>query len=570
MWPQLKKRSRAAASGSPSSRSAVALILLLLLLVGGAFIPGRWIRDTSTMRETSPIIMAQNLIINPIVDHQPPPRPSQSLPTIPKAEQAPAATTNQTTMNQANPIVDLRAPPLQPLLPSIPEPQQAPAAIVPPFACPTGNQTGNEICRSANPTLRIPAPTLSLPHSSSCPDYFRWIHEDLRPWKSTGITRKMVERARRTANFRLVVLNGKAYVQRYCHSFQTRDVFTIWGILQLFRRYPGRIPDLDLMFDCVDWPIVRASDYRRRNASAPPPLFRYCGDESTLDIVFPDWSFWGWAEINIKPWEVLRSELKDGNGRVRWMDREPYAYWKGNPAVATTRQDLLRCNVSEAHDWNARLYAQDWLKESREGFKESDLANQCIHRYKIYIEGSAWSVSEKYILACDSLALLVTPKYYDFFTRGLMPLQHYWPIRDDDKCRSIKFAVDWGNSHKQKAQAIGKEASNFILEKVKIDYVYDYMFHLLNEYAKLLRYKPTIPEGSVELCAESMACSAKGPEKKFMTESLVGSANDSGPCMMPPPYSTSEVRMIAKRKANAMKKVEMWEQRARESQDNKV
>ena len=71
-------------------------------------------------------------------------------------------------------------------------------------------------------------------------------------------------------------------------------------------------------------------------------------------------------------------------------------------------------------------------------------------RYKIYIEGSAWSVSEKYILACDSLALLVTPKYYDFFTRGLMPLQHYWPIRDDDKCRSIKFAVDWGNSHKQK------------------------------------------------------------------------------------------------------------------------
>ncbi|RWW12468.1 hypothetical protein BHE74_00036497 [Ensete ventricosum] len=429
------------------------------------------------MGETSPIIMARNLIINPIVDHQTPPSPPQSLPSIRKAEQAPAAaTTNQTTMSQANPIVHLRAPPLQPL-PSIPEPEQAPEAIVPPFACLSGNQTGNEICRSANP-LPIPAPSLSRPHSSSCPDYFRWIHEDLRPWKSTGITRKMVERARRTANFRLVVLNGKAYVQRYCHSFQTRDVFTIWGILQLFRRYPGRIPDLDLMFDCVDWPIVRASDYRRRNASAPPPLFRYCGDESTLDIVFPDWSFWGWAEINIKPWEVLRSELKDGNDRVRWMDREPYAYWKGNPAVATTRQDLLRCNVSESHDWNARLYAQ--------------------------------------------------------------------------------------------AQAIGKEASNFILEKVKMDCVYDYMFHLLNEYAKLLRYKPTIPEGSVELCAESMACSVNGLEKKFMTESLVRSASNSSPCMMPPPYSTSEVRMIARRKANTMKKVEMWEQRARESKDNNV
>lgn len=71
-------------------------------------------------------------------------------------------------------------------------------------------------------------------------------------------------------------------------------------------------------------------------------------------------------------------------------------------------------------------------------------------RYKIYIEGTAWSVSEKYILACDSMTLFVKPKYHDFFTRGLMPVQHYWPIRDDDKCRSIKFAVDWGNSHKKK------------------------------------------------------------------------------------------------------------------------
>ena len=70
-------------------------------------------------------------------------------------------------------------------------------------------------------------------------------------------------------------------------------------------------------------------------------------------------------------------------------------------------------------------------------------------RYKIYIEGRGWSVSEKYILACNSLTLFVKTRFYDFFTRGLMPLQHYWPIRDDNKCRSIKFAVDWGNNHMQ-------------------------------------------------------------------------------------------------------------------------
>lgn len=73
-----------------------------------------------------------------------------------------------------------------------------------------------------------------------------------------------------------------------------------------------------------------------------------------------------------------------------------------------------------------------------------------MNRYKIYVEGLAWSVSQKYILACDSMALLVNPHYYDFFTRSLLPTVHYWPINENDKCKSIKFAVDWGNKNAKK------------------------------------------------------------------------------------------------------------------------
>lgn len=129
-----------------------------------------------------------------------------------------------------------------------------------------------------------------------CPNYFRWIHEDLRPWNATGITRDMVERAKKTAHFRLIIVKGKAYIEKYRKSIQTRDKFTIWGILQLLRRYPGKLPDLELMFDCDDRPVIRSRDYRGPNTAGggPPPLFRYCGDEWTMDIVFPDWSFWGW------------------------------------------------------------------------------------------------------------------------------------------------------------------------------------------------------------------------------------------------------------------------------------
>ncbi|XP_028773397.1 O-glucosyltransferase rumi homolog isoform X1 [Neltuma alba] len=413
-------------------------------------------------------------------------------------------------------------------------------------------------------------PTSSDDHdrqgAGTCPEYFRWIHEDLRPWAHTGITEEMVKRAKRTANFKLVIVGGKAYVETYTKAFQTRDVFTLWGILQLLRRYPGKVPDLELMFDCVDWPVIRTVDYSGPNATEPPPLFRYCADDATLDIVFPDWSFWGWPEVNIKPWERLLGELKEGNKRTKWTKREPYAYWKGNPAVAETRQDLLKCNLSQAHDWNARLYSQDWISESRQGFKKSDLASQCTHRYKIYIEGSAWSVSEKYILSCDSVTFLVTPHYYDFFTRGLLPLHHYWPIKEDDKCRSIKFAVDWGNTHKKKAQEIGKAASDFVQEELKMEYVYDYMFHLLSSYAKLLRYKPRVSEKAVELCAEAMVCKAEGLEKKFMMDSMVKAPSNSNPCTLPPPYDPPSLHHHLRRKQGSLLQVESWQRKYWEKQ----
>ncbi|KAL9682149.1 hypothetical protein QQ045_013942 [Rhodiola kirilowii] len=366
----------------------------------------------------------------------------------------------------------------------------------------------------------------------------------------------MIERARPTACFRLTIADGRVYIERFRPSYQSRAEFNIWGILQLLRRYPGKLPDLVLMFDCEDRPAILK---QLQGDTAPPPLFTYCADDQTFDIVFPDWSFWGWPEIDIKPWDSLSKELEESNKRIKWSKREPYAYWKGNPDMAQTRQDLMTCNVSEAHDWKARVYKQDWRKEAADGFKESNLASECTHRYKIYIEGNAWSVSGKYILACDSVSLLVTPHCYDFFTRGLTPMQDYWPINEHTKCKSIKYAVEWGESHKKKAQEIGRSSTKFILEDLKMEYVYDYMFHLLNEYAKLLKFKPTVPQNAVEYCSETMACEAQGLKKNFMMDSLEKGPALVNPCTMPLPYDPKALSAMMRQRHDSIKKVEEWE-----------
>jgi len=58
-------------------------------------------------------------------------------------------------------------------------------------------------------------------------------------------------------------------------------------------------------------------------------------------------------EINIKEWNKQSELISEGIKKVKWEEREPYAYWKGNPGVAMVRRDLMHC-----HDPMVHLYRQ--------------------------------------------------------------------------------------------------------------------------------------------------------------------------------------------------------------------
>jgi protein glucosyltransferase len=297
------------------------------------------------------------------------------------------------------------------------------------------------------------------------------------------------------------------------------------------------------MFSRADMPDVLVKHYR--DPSTSPPLFQYAKDEKHLGILWPDWSFWGWPDTNIRPWAPLMEEFVQENARLRWPDREPNAFWKGNPAMSPLRRDLFKCDNDSAA--NMRVFKQDWAAATRSGFKDSNLAKQCQYRYKIYVQGGSWSVSKKYILACDSPMLSIDTPFDDFFSRGLVAGKHYWPIDAVNKCRAIKSAVDWGNANPVQARRIGEEGSMFARKEMDMDYVYDYMLHVLTQYAALLRYKPTVPEKAVEICPESMACPRSGREREFLMESREQYVAAYEPCTLPPPFTAEEAREMAAR-----------------------
>ena len=91
-----------------------------------------------------------------------------------------------------------------------------------------------------------------------------------------------------------------------------------------------------------------------------------------------------------------------------------------------------------------------------------------------------------------------------------------------------------------------------------MELVYDYMFHLLNEYSKLLKFRPLVPAGAVELRPETMIGAAEGLHKKFMEDSLEKSPNKAEPCDLPP-HDPTALREFENKKLNALKQVEAWE-----------
>lgn len=104
---------------------------------------------------------------------------------------------------------------------------------------------------------------------------------------------------------------------------------------------------------------------------------------------------------------------------------------------------------------------------------------------------------------------------------------------------------------------------------MKMEYVFDYIFHLLNEYAKLQKFEPKIPLEAVEICSESLACTSQGIWRKFMEEGLEKSPSYTNPCTLPPPYEPQEIKSFVEQKIKATQQVEAWENDFWSNQNNK-
>lgn len=63
------------------------------------------------------------------------------------------------------------------------------------------------------------------------------------------------------------------------------------------------------------------------------------------------------SEINVRPWHREFPDIKRGSQTLTWDKKFPFAYWKGNPDVASpVRLQLLNCNDTML--WGALIMRQ--------------------------------------------------------------------------------------------------------------------------------------------------------------------------------------------------------------------
>lgn len=86
------------------------------------------------------------------------------------------------------------------------------------------------------------------------------------------------------------------------------------------------------------------------------------------------------------------------------------------------------------------------------------------------------------------------------------------------------------------------------MESINMNRVYDYMFHLISEYAKLQKFTPEKPSSAKEVCAGSLLCFAEQKERELLEKSRVVVPSLDGPCKLPVADRNRLERLIQQKK----------------------
>ncbi|KAK3240978.1 hypothetical protein CYMTET_49220 [Cymbomonas tetramitiformis] len=297
-------------------------------------------------------------------------------------------------------------------------------------------------------------------------------------------------------------------------------------LLETLRRHPD-LPDVDIIVNQWDEPLVSANVHAYRNAT-PPPLFSTTRSPDTHDVPFPDFSFFYPLtphRLRTERWDLARPKVLRAGDSIAWEDKIDRAAFSGNVqaefrkrAAHTARvhpEDVFmnsavvfdvnlscfehawlqqqlphrRANqpaeavTREEPTWHAQqVAAGKWMRGDQRDVCWMDFHELCRFKYLVSISGNTYSNRLKYLFLCNSVVINIRKKgsFREFFEPLLTPGQHFIQL---DDVRELPRVVAELRANDHLAEAMARRGTA-IMSRMDTSAVCDYVAEALTQYAK--------------------------------------------------------------------------------------
>ena len=136
-----------------------------------------------------------------------------------------------------------------------------------------------------------------------------------------------------------------------------------------------------------------------------------------------------------------------------------------------------------------------------------NLSSQCASRYLLHLDGNAYSAGLKYKLACGSLVLKVHSGFDEFYYPGLVPNEHFVPVKAvpnkhverrmvPELLRLLEEAESPAGA--ARARRIAAAGQRFVREQLSEQGISCYWYVLLRHYVLLASADGALPVGPLE------------------------------------------------------------------------
>ncbi|XP_026325744.1 KDEL motif-containing protein 1-like isoform X2 [Hyposmocoma kahamanoa] len=335
-----------------------------------------------------------------------------------------------------------------------------------------------------------------------CPASYEQIDHALKPFSKVDMEQeikkiiKKFHRPESTSFCHYIIKDNQVY--RDCYGKHVGFNMFADNIL-LFMSRKVNMPDMELVINLGDWPLVQ-------KGSKELPVFSWCGNHDTIDIVMPTYDITESALENMGRVTLDTLSVQGSIDRT-WPQRESRAFWRGRDS----REERLKLiDIARANPelFNASLTNFFFFrnKEAEYGPKQPHISffKFFDYKYQINIDGTVAAYRFPYLLAGGGLVLKQDSPYYEHFYPLLKPWEHYVPVRRD--LLDLKERVLWALEHDDAAYRIAQNARKFANENLLPQHIVCYHAVLFSKWSKRIVNKITVPDDMTRVTQPKFEC----------------------------------------------------------------